>query len=135
MFQPRSQGLFQPGKRPWERGCPCLRQKLGISLLIKTGPEARLLSWQQHKRSRKVSKDNPKRKTPFFILKNLSNKQQLFFSIHKHLNSWEVRSVKTRKFLTQFFFEYSKKNCVKTWRFFTLRFILASGGPRVGLHA
>jgi len=25
-----------------------LRQKLGISVLIKTGPAAKLLSWQQH---------------------------------------------------------------------------------------
>jgi len=34
---------------------PRLRQKLGIVVLIKTGPAAELLSWQQHKRCRFVS--------------------------------------------------------------------------------
>ena len=34
-----------------------LRQKLGISILIKTGPAAKLLSWQQHNIYQKVSKD------------------------------------------------------------------------------
>jgi len=34
---------------------PWLRQKLGIVVLIKTGPAAELLSWQQHNRCRFVS--------------------------------------------------------------------------------
>jgi len=34
---------------------PWLRQKLGIVVLINTGPAAELLSWQQHNRCRFVS--------------------------------------------------------------------------------
>jgi len=34
---------------------PWLRQKLGIDVLIKIGPAAKLLSWQQHNRCRFVS--------------------------------------------------------------------------------
>ena len=34
---------------------PCLKQKLGIIVLIKTGPAAELLSWQQYDRCRLVS--------------------------------------------------------------------------------
>jgi len=34
---------------------PWLRQKLGIDVLIKRGPAAELLSWQQHNRCRFVS--------------------------------------------------------------------------------
>jgi len=34
---------------------PWLRQKLGIVVLIKTGPAAELLSWQQHNKCRFVS--------------------------------------------------------------------------------
>jgi len=34
---------------------PWLRQKLGIVVLIKTGPAAELLSWQQHNRCHFVS--------------------------------------------------------------------------------
>jgi len=36
------------GNGPW------LRQKLGISVLIKTGPAASVLSWQQHNRCRYI---------------------------------------------------------------------------------
>ena len=34
---------------------PWLKQKLGILVLIKTGPVAKLLSWQQHNRCYLVS--------------------------------------------------------------------------------
>ena len=94
---------------------PWSRQKLGISVLIYTGPAAKLLSWLWHygchfvsfliyiscgkfeEQRSNISRDIlysvfcccsgtiydvihiPKRKMPFFILKSLSNKQQLFF--------------------------------------------------------